>query len=95
MPTLLLSFKIDADSQVRVLHGFFAPTKREAEAALQAHADACPKFGPAYRADETVEFPIEIDELPDGDGDAIEQWLHEFRLSGDLIDEATEDEEER
>jgi hypothetical protein len=87
MPTILLSFKIDSDRKVRMLHGFFGNTQAEAEEHLKAHAAGCPDFGPAYRADQTVEFPIEIEEIPEGNGDAIEDWLDEFRSFDDAEDD--------
>jgi hypothetical protein len=78
MPTALFSFKIDPDSQVRVLHVFFGETKAAAEADLRAHAEACPKFGPAWRANQTIEYAREVPELPPSDGDELEEWLDEI-----------------
>jgi hypothetical protein len=84
----LLSFQIDHNRQVHLAHIFFAPTKAAAEAELRQHAEACPKFGPAFRANETIEFAREIDSLPPADGDELEQWLDDELL---LASEDAED----
>jgi hypothetical protein len=81
MAILLLSFKLE-NGKVGVVHGFFGRTQGEAEMAMAQHAEICPKFGPAYRADETVEFPVDVESIPEGDGDAIEEWLEEFQGEG-------------
>jgi len=78
MPTALFSFKLDADGKVRMAHVFFADTPYAAETELRQHALICPKFGPAFRDDETTEFVREIAELPPADGDALEEWLDEL-----------------
>lgn len=86
MPTALYSFKIDTDGKIRVAHVFFGDTEAEARANLKAHADVCPKFGPAYKHKETVEIPVDVDDIPEGDEEAIGEWLD------DLLD--LEDDEE-
>jgi len=78
MSTALFSFKLDSDGKVRMAHVFFAETRHAAETELRQHADICPKFGPAFRADETTEFAREIAELPPADGDDLEEWLDEL-----------------
>jgi hypothetical protein len=86
MATALISFKRDSDGRVRVAHIFFASSKSAAEAELAEHATICPKFGPAYRADQTIEFVREIAELPPADGDELEEWLADL-----LCDEEDDD----
>lgn len=88
MPTALYSFKIDKDGEIRVAHVFFGKTEVEAKANLKNHADVCPRFGPAYKNKETVEIPVEVDDLPEGDEEAIEEWLD------DLLDLETDEEED-
>lgn len=89
MPTALYSFKIDSDGEIRVAHVFFGKDEAAAMANLKSHADICPKFGPAYKHKETVEIPVDVDDLPEGDEDAITDWLD------DLLDlEDDEDEED-
>lgn len=78
MPIALFSFKTDSDGKVRMAHIFFGATKAQAEQQLKEHADICPKFGPAFRADETTEFAREIAELPPADGDELEEWLDDL-----------------
>lgn len=85
MPIAVFSFKLDPDRQVRVLHVFFAESKTTADNELQAHAQGCPSFGPAFRSDETVEFAREIEEMPPADPDELEEWLDEL-LSEELED---------
>jgi hypothetical protein len=75
MPTAVFSFKVDADGQVRLAHVFFASSKATAEAEMRGHAEICPKYGPALRTNQTIEFAREIPELPPADGDDLEEWL--------------------
>lgn len=89
MPTAVFSFKVDEDKRVRVLHVFFAPSKHAADAELAGHAQVCPKFGPAFRSDQTIEFAREIAELPPADGDDLEEWLDQY-----FLDEPGEAEDE-
>jgi hypothetical protein len=97
MPTLLLSFKKTSNGRV-MFHGFTAPTDREAEKDLAGHAAACPEFGPAHRAGETIDVLMEIDSLPKFDESAIEEWIDELVGAEGEEDEdeeeAEEDEEE-
>jgi hypothetical protein len=89
MPIVLFSFKQLADGAI-MFHGFMRPAKGRAEADLKAHAGGCPDFGPAFRANETIEFAREVESLPSFDGDAIEEWLEEFfgedEVEDDVID---------
>jgi hypothetical protein len=88
MPTLILSFKKDDRSMA---HVFFGAGKSAAEAAMHGHAEICPKYGPAFRAQETVEYLHEIDELPPTNVDELAQWVDEL-LSGLQDAEGDEDE---
>jgi hypothetical protein len=88
MASAIYSFKIDKDQKIRVIHVFLGKDDAEAEANLKAHADACPKFGPAFRNKETVEIPVELDDLPEGDEEALTEWLD------DLLDLEPDEEEE-
>lgn len=95
MPAAIYSFKIDSDGEIRVLHVFFGKTEADAEANLKSHADVCPKFGPAYKKKETVEIPVDLDTLPEGDEDAIGEWLDELMgLEPDEEDDSEDEEEE-
>jgi hypothetical protein len=90
MPTAVFSFKIEhRDGAVTVGHIFFGATKHAAEAQMRQHAEICPKYGPAFRGGETIEFAREIAELPPADGDELEDWLDEL-LSGEA-DEAEDE----
>lgn len=92
VPNLLLSFKrIQGDSRI-LIHGFLSPNETQSEKDLEDHARDCPKFGPAYRNEETIEHSVTVDEIPEFDEDAIGEWLDElFGLEGG---EETEEEEE-
>jgi hypothetical protein len=76
MATVLFSFKKLSNGRV-MFHGTMADTKATAEADLKTHASGCPDFGPAFRANETIEFAREVAYLPAFDGYAIEDWLDE------------------
>ena len=91
MPTLLLSFKRNSDSHI-LIHGTLAPNEKDAEKDLEEHAGICPKFGPAYRAEETIEHVIQVDEIPEFDEEAIAEWVDD--LLGSDEDELDEDEED-
>jgi hypothetical protein len=82
MATAVFSFKVDADGKVTIAHVFFGATKTAAEAGMRHHAEICPKYGPAFRSGETIEFAREIAELPPADGDDLEDWLDEM-IAGD------------
>jgi hypothetical protein len=95
MATALYSFKLDSDGKIRVAHVFFGEDDAEAEANLKAHAEICPKFGPAFRKKETVEIPVEIDALPEGDEDELGEWLDELLgLEADDDDDTEDDEDD-
>lgn len=75
MSWALHSFKVDHDGKIRVAHTFYGETEHEATSHLHGHADICPKFGPAYKANETIEILVEIDELPEADEDSLREFL--------------------
>jgi hypothetical protein len=81
--TAIFSFKIEADGSVSIAHVFFGATKAAAEAMMRQHAEICPKYGPAWRTNQTIEFAREIAELPPADGDALEEWLDELMGESD------------
>jgi hypothetical protein len=91
MPTAVFSFKIDPDGSVSVGHIFFGATKTAADAALRQHAEICPKFGPAFRTNQTIEYAREIDSLPPADGDALEEWLDEILAGAEDAEDDTID----
>jgi hypothetical protein len=95
MATAVFSFKVDADGKVTMAHVFFGSTKHAAEAEMRGHAEICPKYGPAFRANETIEFAREIDALPPADGDELEEWLDAvFGEADEAEDEVIEMERE-
>lgn len=63
-----------------VTHVFYGHDEQEAWNALEAHADICPKFGPAYQASETIESVVEIDEIPEFADEPLDDF---FDLNGD------------
>lgn len=67
MAIALHSYKIDDDGEIRVCHTFYGDTLAEAEKVLADHAEICPKYGPAYKADDTIEVVDEIEDLPTTD----------------------------
>jgi len=77
MPTVLFSFKRLANGRI-MFHGTMAATKGQAESDLATHAGGCPDFGPAFRANQTIEFARAVETLPNFDGDELEAWLDEL-----------------
>lgn len=88
MPIMLLSFKKVPGTSGILLHGFLAPNESTAEKMEKAHADVCPSFGPVFRAGETIEHVIEVEEIPAFDETAIEEWIE------DMFSLDSEDDEE-
>lgn len=75
MPFAIHSFKVDADGRIRIAHVFYGRDEDEAVKHLEEHADICPKYGPAYKADQTIEVGMEIDELPQPDETALQEFV--------------------
>ena len=95
MAIALVSLKKEMGGRVRLIHIALGATQSEAEAELRGHADICPKFGPAFRDDKTLEFPVDVEDLPEGDDDDLEKWLREFLLYADLGDEDDDEDDPR
>ena len=91
MPVALYSFKIDEDGRTRVGHIFLAPNEQEADALQKKHADACPKYGPAFREGKTIDILADVDTLPEADESSLEEFLALDRDEDE--DEEDEDEE--
>ncbi|MGH8863089.1 MAG: hypothetical protein ACREVZ_00330 [Burkholderiales bacterium] len=87
MPIALHSFLIDPHGKIRMAHVFYADDEDAARVLLLEHAQACPKFGPAYRGKETIEIIEEIDAYPEAEEDELADFL-------DLDEEEEEGEEE-
>jgi hypothetical protein len=75
MAHAIYSFKVDSDGEIRVGHIFFGKTEEEAEDNLKKHAEACPKFGPAYRNDQTIDIGVELEALPAPDVSDLEEFI--------------------
>jgi hypothetical protein len=87
MPTLLLSFKRGDRGEI-LIHGTLAPSETRAAAMMQEHADICPKFGPAFKGDETIEEEIEVESIPEFNEEAIAEWIAEvFETDSDEDDD--------
>jgi hypothetical protein len=95
MATALFSFIFDGKSAPRLGHMTFGDDDVAADAALEAHAEICPKFGPAFRGKKTVQIYVEISELPPADEEALQEWFDdEFNLGEDDEEEDDAGEEE-
>ena len=94
MAIALISLKKDAGGKVRLIHIALGETKAAAEQELREHADICPKFGPAFREGHTLEFPVDVQDLPEGNDDDLEEWLQEFFLEAEISDDEEDEEEE-
>jgi hypothetical protein len=75
MPFAIHSSKPGKHGRTGITHTFFGETEEEAWESLEEHADICPKFGAAYHGSETIESAVEIDEIPDFDVDAIDDFF--------------------
>jgi len=75
MASAIYSFKVDPDGEIRIGHIFFGKNDEEAWSNLEAHADVCPKYGPAYQASETIEIETSIDGIPDADVEDLEAFI--------------------
>jgi hypothetical protein len=74
MAVAIYSTKPGKGGLAGVTHVFFGQDEEEAWANLEAHADACPQFGPAYQSSETIETVVEIAEIPE----FVQEDLEEF-----------------
>lgn len=74
MAIAIYSAKPGKNGKTGVLHVFFGETSEEAWKALEDHADICPKFGPAYAENKTIEVEVEFDAVPDFDEMSIEEF---------------------
>ena len=94
MAMMLLSFKKTTSGRI-MFHGFLAGGEREAEKDLEGHAAACPQFGPAHKAGETIDQAIEIDALPEFDEESIAEFCDNlFGLEGDDDEDEDDDDPE-
>lgn len=92
MATLLLSFKRISSSEI-LIHGTLSPNATRSAKMLEEHAGICPKFGPEFRADKTIEQEIDVDSIPEFDEQSIGEWLdEEFGFEVDGEDEPEGDE---
>lgn len=96
MPILLLSFKKVPGTSGLLIHGFLAPNDSTAAKMEKAHSDVCPSFGPVFRAGETIEQTIEVEEIPTFDEVAISDWVEDmFSLESDDEEEDASDVEDK
>jgi len=89
MPVTLYSFRKASSGRI-MFHGFIAPSSATAAADLQSHASACPQFGPAHKAGQTIDIEVESDEIPEFEETSLEEFLD---LDDDEEPEDDDDEE--
>jgi len=92
MATALYSFRKQSNGRI-MFHGFLAGNADQATKDMEAHANACPQFGPALKAGSTLEIEVEVDELPEFEEESLEEFL-ELDSDDDDDDEPEEDEDE-
>lgn len=92
MPVALHSFQVDPDGKIHLGHVFYANDEDAARVLLLEHAAGCPKFGPAYRAKQTIEIFEDIDDYPEPDEEELADFLDLDPEEDE--DELVEDEEE-
>lgn len=93
MPTAVFSFKQLDDGSI-LIHTVVSPQKATADKHLKQHADICPQFGPAFHANQTIEFAREVDYIPHFNGDDLDAWLDEHMAADEAEDEQIEMEPE-
>lgn len=92
MPTVLISFKKSPSGHI-MFHGFTGPSDSVTEKEQTGHGSICPQYGPALKKGETIDFSIDVDELPEFDEESLADWIDElFGIEGD-DDEEDEGEE--
>lgn len=64
MAYALHAYKVDKGGKIAVEHIFYGETERECDEGLEAHADICPRFGPAVKENHVITFYEEIDAMP-------------------------------
>jgi hypothetical protein len=75
MAIAIYSSKPGKHGRVSLTHVAFGEDEDEAWANLEAHADQCPQFGAAYQASETIESVVEIDEIPEFEDAALDDFF--------------------
>lgn len=89
MSVTLYSFRKASSGRIMFL-GFIAPSSATAAADLLSHANACPQFGPAHKAGQTIDIEVESDEIPEFEETSLEEFLD---LDGDDEEEPEDDED--
>ena len=96
MPSLLLSFKKISDSEI-LIHGALTPNEKRSASLMEQHAEDCPKFGPAWKANETIQATVEVEDVPEFTEEDILDWVNALlgmEEEGDDDEEDEEDEDE-
>ncbi len=93
MPTELNSFikEPGRGGKILVRHCFYGETAEEAEKWKRHHLESCEYFRAAEKEGRTIDIPVEVDELPEFDEEALEEFLE---LDDEDEDEEDEEEEE-
>jgi hypothetical protein len=97
MPVARYSAKIDSDGRVRVIHIFLGANEGMVEDLQAKHADGCKAYGPALKAENTIDIDVDVDTLPEADEESLTAFLDldpEDELDGDEDDDAEDHEED-
>jgi hypothetical protein len=87
MPVELNSFIKEKDSdRILVRHSFYGRDEAEAEKFKRHHLASCEYFKAAEAEERTIDVMLDIDELPEFDEEALEEFLE--------VEDDEEDEEE-
>ena len=94
MPIELNSFiKEKTSDRILVRHSFYGRNAAEAEKFKQHHLASCEYYRAAEKEGRTLDVSVEIDDLPEFDEQALEEFL-DIDEDEDLEDDDTGDEEE-
>lgn len=92
MPVELNSFiKEKGSDRILVRHSFYGKDEAEAEKFKQHHLSSCDYFRAAEAEGRTIDIMLDIDDLPEFDERALEEFLE---VDGDEDDELEDDEED-
>jgi hypothetical protein len=95
MPIELNSFiKEKTSDRILVRHSFYGRNAEEAEKFKQHHLGSCEYYRAAEKEGRTIDIPVEIDELPEFDEVALEEFLELDEDDDELEDDVNEEEED-
>lgn len=95
MPIELNSFiKEKTSDRILVRHSFYGRNAEEAEKFKQHHLASCEYYRAAEKEGRTIDVAVEIDDLPEFDEQALEEFLDIDEDEDDLEDDVRDEDDE-